>query len=135
MSAEIATAPQEATRGSGSFDRCMASSDAKTLPIAEGGYKKRHSYKRLPAQFRHGRFDYRQVTRERNAAIYEKTWNGCRNPSVCYEIIRIRRREGFEIAGRFVKPAEVYPNSEAWGVNGFTLTDKQAAFAKLRELA
>ena len=135
MSAEIATAPQEATRGSGSFGRCMASSDAKTLRIAEGGYKKRHSYKRLPTQFRHGQFHYRQVTRERNAAIYEKIWNGSCNPSVCYEIIRIRRREGFEIAGRFVKPAEVYPNSEAWGTDGFTLTDKQAAFAKVRELA
>jgi hypothetical protein len=33
-----------------------------------------------------------------------------------------------------VEPAEVYPNSEAWGVDGFTLTDKEAAFAKLSEL-
>ena len=30
--------------------------------------------------------------------------------------------------------AEVYPNSEAWGMDGFTVTDNEAAFAKLREI-
>jgi hypothetical protein len=50
-------------------------------------------------------------------------------------VIRIRRREGFQIGARLVEAAEVYPNSEAWGVVGFTLTDKDAAFAKLRQLA
>jgi hypothetical protein len=73
--------------------------------------------------------------RDDNAAIYEQTWNGCLNPSISYEVIRIRRREGFHIGGRFVEPAEVYPNSEAWGMDGFTFTDKDAAFAKLRQLA
>jgi hypothetical protein len=53
-------------------------------------------------------------------------------PSVSYEVVRIRRREGFRIDGRFVEPAEVYPNSDVWGVDGFTLTDQDAAFAKLR---
>jgi hypothetical protein len=70
-----------------------------------------------------------------DAAIYEQSWSGCRNPSISYEVIRIRRRDGFQIDGRFVEPAEIYPKSEAWGVDGFTLTDKDAAFAKLRELA
>jgi hypothetical protein len=42
--------------------------------------------------------------------------------------------EAFQIEGRFVEPAEVYPNPEAWGFDGFTLTDKDVAFAKLREL-
>jgi hypothetical protein len=47
----------------------------------------------------------------------------------------VRRREGFEIDGRVVEPAEVYPNAEAWGTDGFKLTEKDAAFAKLREIA
>jgi hypothetical protein len=34
-----------------------------------------------------------------------------------------------------ISSAEVYPKSEDWGVDGFTLVDKDAAFAKLRELA
>ena len=107
----------------------------KTISTPEARGNKRHSYKRLPTQFRRGSFTYRQIAREKDAAIYEQRWTGCAEPSVCYEVIRIRRREGFEVAGRFVGPAKVYPNSESWGADGFTLTDRDAAFAKLRELA
>jgi hypothetical protein len=107
----------------------------KTRATAEAGSKKQPFYKPLPTRFRRDGFNYQQIAREGDAAIYEQTWNGCRNPSVCYEVIRIRRRDGFQIGERFVEPVEVYPKSEAWGVDGFTLTDKDAAFAKLRELA
>jgi hypothetical protein len=107
----------------------------KTNATAEGGSKKRHSHKPLAKEFRRGGFTYKQIARERDAAIYEQTWNGCRNPSVSYEVIRIRRREGFEIGGRVVEAAEVYPNSEAWGVDGFTFTDEEAASAKLSKMA
>jgi hypothetical protein len=108
--------------------------DIKTRATAEAWSKKGHSCKPLPVQFRRGGFEYRQIAREGNAAIYEQTWSGCAEPSVCYEVIRIRRRGGFQIGDRFVEPAEVYPSSGVWGVDGFTLTDKDAAFAKLREL-
>jgi hypothetical protein len=109
--------------------------DIKTRATAEAWSKKGHSYKPLQKEFRRDGFTYRQIAREGHGAIYEQTWNGCSDPSVCYEVIRIRRREGFQIGARFVEPAEVYPNSEAWGVDGFTLTDKDAAFAKLQEVA
>jgi hypothetical protein len=88
----------------------------------------------LPAQFSRYGFDYRQIAREGSAAIYEQIWNGCSDRSVCYEVIRIRLREGFQIGSRFIEAAEVYPKSEAFGVDGFTLTDKEAAFRKLRDL-
>jgi hypothetical protein len=106
----------------------------KTRAAAEAWGKKDRFYKPLPKEFRHDEFKYRQIARENNAAIYEQIWTGCPNPSVCYEVIRIRRREGFQIGARFVEPAEVYPNSEAWGVDGFTVTDKEAALHKLRHL-
>jgi hypothetical protein len=109
--------------------------DSKTRARAEAWGKKRHSYKPLPTRFRRDGFEYRQIAREGNAAIYEQTWSGCSDPSVCYEVIHIRRREGFRIDGRLVEPAEVYPSSGAWGVDGFTLTDKDTAFAKLKEVA
>jgi hypothetical protein len=102
----------------------------KTNATAEAGGKKCHSYKPLPKEFRRDGFTLRQIARERDSAIYQQTWNGCRDPSVSYEVIRIRRREGFQIGARFVEPAEVYPNSEAWGVDGFTLTDRDAAFVR-----
>jgi hypothetical protein len=108
---------------------------AKTRATTEGGSKKGRFYKPLLKEFRRGGFAYKQVVRQGNAAIYEQRWTGCAEPSVCYEVIGVRYRDGFHIGGRFVEPAEVYPNSEAWGVDGFTFTDKDAAFAKLRELA
>jgi hypothetical protein len=107
----------------------------KTRATAEAGSEKQRFYKPLPARFRRDGFDYQQIGREGDAAIYEQRWAGCCNPSVSYEVIRIRRREGFQIDSRFVEPAEVYPNSDAWGVDGFTFADKDAAFAKLREVA
>jgi hypothetical protein len=107
----------------------------KTRATADAWGKKRHSYKPLPTRFRRDGFEYRQIAREGDAAIYEQSWSGCSDASVCYEVIRVRRREGFQIDGRLVKPAEIYPKADAWGVDGFTLTDKDAAFAKLREVA
>jgi len=107
----------------------------KARSTAEGRSRKRHFYKPLRMQFRRDGFDYRQIVREGDAAVYQQTWTGCHNPSVCYEVIRIRRREGFEIGGRWVEAAEFYPRPESWGEGGFTLTDKDAAFAKLRQLA
>jgi hypothetical protein len=89
----------------------------------------------LSKEFRRDGFDFRQIAREGKAAIYEQIWSGCPNPNISYEVIRIRRREGFQIGGKFIEPAEVYPNSEAWGTDGFTFTNRDAAFAKLRELA
>lgn len=107
--------------------------DAKTRATAEAATKKSH-YRPLPKEFRRDGFTFRQIARERNIAIYEQTWNGCAEPRPYWEVIRIRRREGFRVGGRFVEAAEVYPKSEACGVDGFTLTDKDVAFAKLREM-
>ena len=104
----------------------------KTRATAVLRSKKGRFYRPLEAQFRHNGSGYCQIAREGDVAIYEQRWPGSEN--VCYEVIRIRRREGFEIGGEFIEPAEVYPKSETWGVDGFTLTDKDAAFAKLREI-
>ena len=109
-------------------------SATKTSATAEARSKKGHSYKRLPKQFRHDGFDYRQVFREGDFAIYEQTWKSNEH-SAAFEVIRIRRRDGFHVGDRWVEPAEVYPNSEAWGVDGWTVLNEEAAFRKLREIA
>jgi len=108
--------------------------DIKTRARAVAWGKKHAFCKPLPTRFRRDGFEYRQIGREGDAAIYEQTWGGCSDPRACYEVIRIRRRRGFQIGGRLVGPAEIYPSSAAWGVDGFTLSDKDAAFAKLREI-
>jgi hypothetical protein len=111
------------------------SSASKTSATTEGGSKTGHSYKSLPTQFRHHGFDYGQIYRGGEAAIYKQRWSGSGSCSACYEVIRIRQRDGFEINGRFVEAAEIYPNSEAWGVDGFTFTNRNKAWAKFFQMS
>jgi hypothetical protein len=113
----------------------VPSSVEKTSAGAEGGSSKCPSYRPLPKEFRRDGFNYRQIAREGDAAIYEQRWTGCAEPSPAYEVIRIRRRDGFQIGTRFVEPAEVYPASKLWGVDGFTFTDRNKAWAKFSEIS
>jgi hypothetical protein len=123
--------PRTQNTGPALAERSVPLRAKKTGAGAEARGSKHHFYKLLPVQFPHGGFYYRQIAREGSAAIYEQIWNGCANAAVCYEVVRVRRREGFHISDRFVEPAEVYPNSEAWGVDGWAAEDKEAAFRKL----
>jgi len=107
----------------------------KMPATAEARTKERHSYKPLRKEFRRDGFNYRQIAREDDVAIYEQTWTGCPDPAVCFEVIRVRRREGFQIGNRFVEPAEVYPASKLWGVDGFTIADRDKAWAKFFEMS
>ena len=132
---QTAMAPSSEKRAADPIADSTCLNESKACARAEAWGEEGHSYKPLPTRFKRGGFLYRQIAREHNAAIYEQRWGGCADPSVCYEVIRIRKREGFQIGGRLVEAAEVYPNSEAWGIDGFTLTDKDAAFRKLQELA
>jgi hypothetical protein len=91
-------------------------------------------YKPLDPHFQRGEFNYKQIVREKEVAIFEQTWRGCSQPSVSWEVVVIRRHNGKTIKGHLVAPSEFYPSSTEWGKYGFTFSDKDAAFAKLREL-
>jgi hypothetical protein len=88
----------------------------------------------LHKEFLSDGFNYRQIARQGKIAIYEQAWTGRPEPSRSYELIRIRRREGFQIDGRFIEPAEVYPRPELWGADGFTVTDRNEAWSKFFEM-
>src|SRR5438132_4053179 len=118
-------APPKQKRGRAIVRDSQDQPTTKTRATADAWGKEWHFHKPLPTQFRHDGFDYRQIARERDAAIYEQSWNG-NQTSAAFEVIRIRLREGFEVSCRFVEPAEVYPNSEAWGVNGWTVLTRDA---------
>ena len=122
-------------RASVSFGRSMSGPSRKTSATAEGRTKKGRFYKPLPTRFRHNGFDYRQIACKGDVAIYEQRWTGCAEPSVCYEVIRIRRRDAFQISEKFIEPYEVYPHSGAWGANGFTFADRDKAWAKFFEIS
>jgi hypothetical protein len=104
----------------------------KTRSSVLQGSKKGLSYRPLKTQFRKGGFDYRQIMREGDVAIFEQRWG--KSPNVCYEVVRIRRHDGFHKGGVFIEPAEMYPRSEEWGVHGWTVLTRDAAFDKLREI-
>jgi hypothetical protein len=108
----------------------MAPSAEKTRATVEGGSKKGRFYKPLPKEFQRDGFHYRQIAREGEAAIFEQSWLSCAEPSRSYEVVRIRRRDAFQIGGRLVEPAEAYPASDLWGVAGFTFANRNKAWAK-----
>jgi hypothetical protein len=130
MKAQPAMSLPKARRDSAFVGDLIPLLTPKTRATVERRSKKGHLYKPLPKEFRRGGFDYRQIAREGNVAIYEQSWSGCSNPSVCYEVIRIRYREGFQIGEKSVEPYEIYPNADAWGVDGFTSTNRDKAWAK-----
>ena len=105
------------SRASALARRLIPPPTQKTRAAAEAWSKKGQFYKPLPKQFRRNGFSYRRIKRHGDVAIYEQTWNGRSNASIAYAVVRIRRREAFVIAGRFVAAGEVYPKSEAWGVD------------------
>ena len=113
----------------------VPSSVEKTRAGAEGGSSKWRSHKPLPKEFQHGGFNYRQIARQGDVALYEQCWTGRPDPAVCFDVIRVRRREGFRIRGRFVGPAEVYPRPELWGAEGFTFTERNKAWDKFFEIS
>jgi hypothetical protein len=101
-----------------------AARDAKNMPIR---MQRGASLRPIRTRFRRGGFDYRQIAREGFWAIYEQSWRGSEN--VAYEVVRIRPGSGLLLG------QEVYPSFEKWGVDAKTLTEKDAAFHKLREIA
>jgi len=125
--------PPKAKRDPAFLGDSIHLSTPKTSATADARSKKRHFYKPLPTEFRRDGLDYRQIAREGDAAIYQQTWKS-NEASAAFEVIRIRKREGFQIGSRFVEPAEIYPNSEAWGMDGWTVLNREAAFRKLREV-
>jgi hypothetical protein len=127
------TTPSQQKLGRSFVGGPIPPSSWKTRARADARTKEGHC-RPLPKEFRRAGFNYRLIAYERNSAIYEHAWDGSPDPARCYEVIRVRRREGFEINGRFNPPAEVYPRSEQWGQLGWTFCDKDAAFAKLREI-
>lgn len=103
----------------------------KTRPSAEWLPKERHC-RAIAKEFRRDRFQFRQVVREVDIAIFEQRW--WQSENVAFEVVVIRRHGGYSLGGAYVEPAEYYPSSSEWGLYGFTYTDRDHAFAKLRQL-
>jgi len=89
--------------------------------------------KKLENTFWSKGFNFKQIYRDGDIAIYEK----CANGSECssYELIHITSHNGFVIGGIKVPAAEVYPGDSQWGVHGWTYPTLELAKSKLKEKA
>lgn len=90
------------------------------------------SHKELPKLFSIKGFNYKQIHRDYEWAIYERHRIGSDHPH--YEVIRIRKHNGYSVGDGHIEPSEYYPSSEEWGTYGFTFSDKQDAFDKFDRL-
>ena len=87
------------------------------------------NYKTLAKTFRKNGFDYQQVWREGDFAIYKQSKEGVTKN--WFEAIQITKHDGYEIAGNKIEPSEIYPSNEKWGTLGFTCIDLVSAHKKI----
>src|SRR5262249_17640276 len=89
--------------------------------------------KRLHEKFTRNRFQFEQLCRTENTAIYVQHING-RQKAFEVIVIAVANRHVVKTNGRVVwetcQPYECYPSSEAWGTYGWTYTSQADARAK-----
>ena len=91
-------------------DRPLSSpSWTKKTRSTQKGVRGNGHYEPLPKAFKASGFNYSRIAREGEIAIYEQTWGGCSEPSVCYEVIRVRRAEAttFPNGKRYPAPGNI----------------------------
>lgn len=87
--------------------------------------------KLLDQSFRKNGFNFLQVKRVGDVAIYRKA-----NAVFIlgYEVFRIQRHNGRRIGDAEIPPAEFMPSSEQWGTLGFTCMTLDAAEARFMDM-
>jgi hypothetical protein len=113
----------------------MLGRSPKTPAAAISISKQGQCYKPLEAYLKRGEFNYKQLVRHADAAIYSQTWHARSKPSIAFEVICIRRHNGKEIKGQRVEASEFYPSGSEWGKYGFTFNNRNTALRKFRELS
>lgn len=86
----------------------------------------------LSTDLRVGGFDLHQLYRHGNVAVYAQSKGG---RVISYEVIRIQQEKAREMFGKPYPEREVYPGSEMWGKEGWTVVDKEDALERARQLA
>jgi hypothetical protein len=83
----------------------------------------------LEKELTHKGFNYKQLYRDGKFAVYEQSKDGYKFKK--YEAIVIESHNGYEIAGVYCPPSEMYPNASQWGDKGFTLDTYEEAMDKI----
>lgn len=89
------------------------------------------NYKPLKESFQRKGFTYTLVKREGDKAIYEQK---IEKKQLAYEVIKIRRHDGYTIGGVYIEPSEIYPSDNDWGTFGWTYKKLETALNKFNTL-
>ena len=88
--------------------------------------------RKLDKSFKHKGFNFSQIKRINNKALYKKT--SIKGTSISYEVIIISSHNGYELAGTYIEPAETYPSTSQWGTKGWTCVSLEEAEAKFNTI-
>jgi hypothetical protein len=128
------TTPSGQKRGRPFGGGLIPTSSQKTPARLISTSKRADYYKPLETHFQRGKFNYKQIAREKDVAIFEQAWRGSSEPDICWEVVVIRRHGGRTIKGHWVEPSEFYPSSSEWGKYGFTFSNRDKAWDKFLKL-
>ena len=89
--------------------------------------------KKLELNFRKDGFDYEQVERVGDVAIYRQSKAG-QVGNVHFEVGKIRENKAREVFGKHFEASESWPSSEEWGIRAWTYRDLTSAKRRLATL-
>jgi hypothetical protein len=91
----------------------------------------------LPVAFRSGGFEFEQVEREGDIALFRKTkyYAGTGKRFETFEVVRIQEMDEHQWPnGDISGPHEYMPASESWGIDGFSFQTGDEAMRRFEEL-
>lgn len=87
--------------------------------------------KLLPTEFRKHGYNFRQLQREGDVALFEKT----AGTVVAYEVVIVQRHDDYMMAGNLIPAAEAMPGNETWGLKGWSPRTLPEALRKFTEVS
>lgn len=91
------------------------------------------AYRPLKTTFRSKGFDYRQIERRGDVAMFAQTKPGLLR--TWYEVVLVQRHDAYEKGDVKIEAAETMPSTSQWGRLGWTYRDEKLARVRFHELA
>jgi hypothetical protein len=90
------------------------------------------TYKPLRTNFKYKGFDFTQIDRIGDVALFEQSKVGLSR--TWHEVVIVQRHGDYEVSGVKIEAAETMPSSSAWGKFGWTYRSPTAARTRFDEL-
>ena len=94
----------------------QATQDTITVALLEEALEKQNQTEGLAAAFRKEGFDFKQIDRQGDVALFSKTKGRVES----FEVVIVQKHKEYEIAGNIIPAHEAMPSSEQWGAAGWS---------------